>query len=248
MRKDIRLASMRNVNINIQRKRATLPQQDLCSFRVLVHGLFLTVGLLSVQTARAKLALTLVAAFTSLHSPIAVSTDSISISGTTSRICTPPPDSITRGRTHAFIQLRTRDSSVRPQQPQPSAMSDAEDEVMVVDDEEEEDAHSESGGGDDDDDEEAKAPAKGKKGSAAAKGKKAAASSTKGAKKAAPAKRKDAPTGGEGGGATKKAKPITSESTAKDTLRTYMKQQNRPYTALVIYGQHAQKRASQSHG
>jgi hypothetical protein len=28
MRKDIRLASMRNVNINIQRERATLPQQE----------------------------------------------------------------------------------------------------------------------------------------------------------------------------------------------------------------------------
>jgi hypothetical protein len=29
LRKDIRLASMRNVNINIQRKRATLPQQQV---------------------------------------------------------------------------------------------------------------------------------------------------------------------------------------------------------------------------
>lgn len=124
-------------------------------------------------------------------------------------------------------------------------MSDTEEGVMM-EEEEEEDFESTPAGGDeedadDGDDSATSTPTKGKK-VASKKGAAAAGGGGKAspAKKPAAEKKRKAPdtasaSSSLGGGAAKKAKPITSESVAKDTLRTYMKQQNRPYTALVIY-------------
>lgn len=117
--------------------------------------------------------------------------------------------------------------------------SDVEHEEAVDEpmDEEEDEA-------DDADEEEEAAPAssaKGKKAATSASKKGAKAPSTTGSKKATPAKRSAA---SDAGGAAKKVKSITSDSAAREELTRYMRQQNRPYTALVIFGQKTQNHAS----